>query len=171
MEWSHAKCRSRTASGQNPLRSSDRNAGFASCRHVVVYSARQWPPCRLCAPLGRTCNGCSIVREIPAKHERKVAMGARRRGFLLSATLAAAVSVTAAFGQAVTPAAGPSGSAAQSAAPIPDFSGIWSHPYWPGFEPPASGPGPVTNRLRLRGGPQRGVSDPRQLVAITPIRS
>src|SRR5215831_7325944 len=52
----------------------------------------------------------------------------------------------------------------QSAASIPDFSGIWSHPYWPGFEPPASGPGPVTNRLRLRGGPQRGVSDPRQLV-------
>ena len=37
-------------------------------------------------------------------------------------------------------------------------------PIWPGFEPPASGPGPVTNRLRLRGGPKRGVSDPRQLV-------
>src|SRR6266436_9889127 len=47
---------------------------------------------------------------------------------------------------------------------IPDFSGIWGHPYWPGFEPPASGPGPVTNRSRLRGGPQKGVSDPRQLV-------
>src|SRR6266436_1088203 len=47
---------------------------------------------------------------------------------------------------------------------IPDFSGIWGHPYWPGFEPPASGPGPVTNRSRLRGGPQRGVSDPRQFV-------
>jgi hypothetical protein len=86
----------------------------------------------------------------------------RRRDFLLLATLAAA-SVTA-FGQAVTPAVGPTGSGAQSAASIPDFSGIWSHPYWPGFEPPASGPGPVTNRLRLRGGPQRGVSDPRQLV-------
>ncbi len=93
-----------------------------------------------------------------------------RRDFLLLAALAAAAaSVTAAFGQAVlgqavTPAAGPAGGAAPSAASIPDFSGIWSHPYWPGFEPPASGPGPVTNRLRLRGGPQRGVSDPRQLV-------
>ena len=92
-------------------------------------------------------------------------MGVRRRDFLLLATLAAAAaSVTAAFGQAVTPAVGPTGSGAQSAASIPDFSGVWSHPYWPGFEPPASGPGPVTNRLRLRGGPQRGVSDPRQLV-------
>jgi hypothetical protein len=88
-----------------------------------------------------------------------------RRGFLLLATLAAtAASVTAASGQAVTPPAGATGSDAQSAASIPDFSGIWSHPYWPGFEPPASGPGPVTNRSRLRGGPQRGVSDPMQFV-------
>jgi hypothetical protein len=52
----------------------------------------------------------------------------------------------------------------QDATSIPDFSGIWSHPYFPGFEPPASGPGPVANRLRVRGGPQRGVGDPRQLV-------
>ena len=89
-------------------------------------------------------------------------MGVRRRDFLLLATLAAA-SVTA-FGQAVTPAVGPTGSGAQSAATIPDFSGIWSHPYWPGFEPPASGPGPVTNKLRLREGPQKGVSNPDQLV-------
>jgi hypothetical protein len=93
-----------------------------------------------------------------------------RRDFLLLAALAAAAAfVTAGFGQvalgqAATPAAGPAGRAEQSAASIPDFSGIWSHPYFPGFEPPASGPGPVTNRLRLRGGPQRGVSDGRQLV-------
>jgi hypothetical protein len=92
------------------------------------------------------------------------------RDFLLLAALAtAAASATtgfgqAAFGQVVSPAAGPSGSGAQSAASIPDFSGIWSHPYIPGFEPPPSGPGPVTNRSRLRGGPQRGVSDPRQFV-------
>jgi hypothetical protein len=91
-------------------------------------------------------------------------MSVRRRDFVLLATLAAAAAyVTPAFGQVATPAVGPTGGA-QSAASIPDFSGIWSHPYWPGFEPPASGPGPVTNRLRLRGGPQRGVSDPRQLV-------
>ncbi len=31
---------------------------------------------------------------------------------------------------------------------IPDFSGIWSHPSFPGFEPPASGPGPVVNKMR-----------------------
>jgi hypothetical protein len=92
-------------------------------------------------------------------------MGVWRRDFLLLAALAAAAaSVTAAFGQALTPAVVPIGSGTQSAASIPDFSGIWSHPYWPGFEPPASGPGPVTNRLRLRGGPQRGVSNPRQFV-------
>jgi hypothetical protein len=38
--------------------------------------------------------------------------------------------------------------AAHSAAPIPDFFGIWSHPSFPGFEPPASGPGPVVNKSR-----------------------
>src|SRR5262245_51976681 len=92
-------------------------------------------------------------------------MGVRRRDFLLLATLAAAAAfATAAFGQTVTSAVGPTGSGTQSASSIPDFSGMWTHPYWPGFEPPASGPGPVTNRLRLRGGPQRGVSDPRQFV-------
>jgi len=90
-------------------------------------------------------------------------MGVQRRDFLLLATSAAiAFCVTSAFGQAATPTSGPTGSDAQSA--IPDFSGIWSHPYFPGFEPLASGPGPVRNRLRLRGGPQRGVGDPRQLV-------
>lgn len=33
---------------------------------------------------------------------------------------------------------------------IPDFSGLWSHPLWPGFEPPLSGPGPVLNKSRRR---------------------
>ncbi|MGH6816307.1 MAG: hypothetical protein ACREC6_11435 [Hyphomicrobiaceae bacterium] len=37
---------------------------------------------------------------------------------------------------------------AQTPAPPPDFSGIWRHPSLPGFEPPASGPGPVTNKTR-----------------------
>jgi hypothetical protein len=31
---------------------------------------------------------------------------------------------------------------------IPDFSGIWRHGSLPWFVPPASGPGPVTNRMR-----------------------
>jgi hypothetical protein len=38
----------------------------------------------------------------------------------------------------------------QSTASIPDFSGIWAHPYIPGFEPPASGAGPVLNKSRTR---------------------
>jgi hypothetical protein len=49
---------------------------------------------------------------------------------------------------------------ASSTASIPDFSGLWAHPYTAGFEPPASGPGPVTNKSRLRS----GVGNPSQLV-------
>jgi hypothetical protein len=85
----------------------------------------------------------------------------RQRLFLFLMPLAAAAA-TPALGQAVAPTVGPAST--QGAAYIPDFSGRWSHPYWPGFEPPASGPGPVTNRLRLREGPQKGVSNPNQLV-------
>ena len=59
----------------------------------------------------------------------------RQRGFGLLAILAA-TAVVPAFGQTAGPAA------------IPDFSGIWSHPSFPGFEPPASGPGPVVNKSR-----------------------
>src|SRR5258708_7051748 len=35
---------------------------------------------------------------------------------------------------------GTTGGRTQNIASIPDFSGIWAHPYFPGFEPPASGP-------------------------------
>ena len=49
-------------------------------------------------------------------------------------------------------------------AAIPDFSGIWAHPYFPGFEPPASGPGPILNRSRIRGGPRDGVGNANQFV-------
>src|SRR5215469_9230441 len=31
---------------------------------------------------------------------------------------------------------------------VPDFSGVWSHPFLTGFEPPASGPGPILNLSR-----------------------
>jgi hypothetical protein len=79
-------------------------------------------------------------------------MRAQRRGFLLLAALAAAAATTLpGFGQAVAPAAGPAGGA-KSAASIPDFSGIWAHPYLTGFELPLSGPGPVRNRSRLPNG-------------------
>ena len=43
----------------------------------------------------------------------------------------------------------------RSTASVPDFSGTWTHPYVPGFEPPASGAGPVTNKSQVPGGPQR----------------
>lgn len=45
----------------------------------------------------------------------------------------------------IWPAAG-----APTSAPIPDFSGHWARQYI-GFEPPLSGPGPITNRSRVRG--------------------
>ena len=47
---------------------------------------------------------------------------------------------------------------------VPDFSGVWGHPSLPGFEPPASGPGPVLNKVRVRTGPQSGRSAVTQLV-------
>ncbi len=40
----------------------------------------------------------------------------------------------------------------QGAASISDFSGMWVHPYFPGIEPPPSGPGPVYNRSRRANG-------------------
>jgi hypothetical protein len=46
-------------------------------------------------------------------------------------------------------AAGPAaGQQLPSSAEIPDFSGIWRHGSLPWMVPPASGPGPVTNRSR-----------------------
>jgi hypothetical protein len=79
----------------------------------------------------------------------------RRRNFLLFVVLAAAVA-TPAVGQAVTSGVGPTDSATQGAALIPDISGVWTHPAFPWFEPPASGPGPVTNRSHW---PQRPGND------------
>jgi hypothetical protein len=70
-----------------------------------------------------------------------------RPSLLFSAMLAAL-----ALGQAVAPAAGASDGPTQSAASIPDFSGVWSHPYLTGFEIPFSGPGPVLNTQRTRNG-------------------
>jgi hypothetical protein len=69
--------------------------------------------------------------------------------FLLLVTLVAAAA-TPALGQTAAPSVGAAGGGTQSAALIPDFSGIWGHPYLPGFEPPLSGPGPVVNTSRKR---------------------
>ena len=74
-------------------------------------------------------------------------MNLQSRGFLFMLALSAAVAMPA-FGQMVSPVAG----GTEVAASIPDFSGMWVHPYFPGIEPPASGPGPVFNRSRRPNG-------------------
>ena len=58
-------------------------------------------------------------------------------------------------------------SGAQRAAAIPDFSGIWSHPYLTGFELPFSGAGPVLNRSRR----PDGVADFQRLVALVEAKA
>lgn len=76
-------------------------------------------------------------------------MSARLRDILWAATLAAAAPAPGpAAGSEVWPGAGHG----QGMAAIPDFSGIWAHPYLPGFEPPAAGPGPVLNMSRSTNG-------------------
>jgi hypothetical protein len=67
---------------------------------------------------------------------------AARPNFLFWLALAAA---------AATPALGQKVATGATQGAIPDFSGIWAHPFLTGFEPPASGPGPVTNRARRNG--------------------
>jgi hypothetical protein len=79
-------------------------------------------------------------------------MSARPREILLSVTLAAAAAIPALGQTADPPVVGSAQSGTRKAASIPDFSGIWAHPYLPGFEPPATGPGPVLNRSRSRNG-------------------
>jgi hypothetical protein len=78
-------------------------------------------------------------------------MNTQQRELLLLVALVAAVATPAvgpALGQGAAPA---TGGATPGATAIPDFSGIWWHPSLPGLEPPASGPGPVTNRARRNG--------------------
>jgi hypothetical protein len=82
-----------------------------------------------------------------------------RRNLLVLAMVAVAAGPAA--GQPATPAAGQADIGAHSAASIPDFSGIWRHGSLPWLVPPASGPGPVTNRSRR---PDNGQSDYGQLV-------
>jgi len=87
--------------------------------------------------------------------EPEEGMNAQQRQLVLFAILAA-MAATPALGQTVAPAAGPATNGKHGAASVPDFSGVWAHPSWPSFEPPLSGPGPVSNRSRLRTGESNG---------------
>jgi hypothetical protein len=86
-----------------------------------------------------------------------------QRNLLLSAMVLAALGIAggSAAEQQIPLAAGQPETVKQGVAPIPDFSGIWRHGSLPWFVPPASGPGPVTNKSRRR---DSGVSDYNQLV-------
>src|SRR5580693_51804 len=68
------------------------------------------------------------------------------RQFLLSVALAMAAA-TSTQAQTATPVS-PARGATNGVASIPDFSRVWFHPSFPWFEPPASGPGPITNLSR-----------------------
>src|SRR6266545_2652519 len=68
----------------------------------------------------------------------------------VSLLLIAVVIVSAMPAIAQTPSgAGPAGSETHRS--IPDFSRVWTHPAFPWYEPPASGPGPITNLSRWAG--------------------
>jgi hypothetical protein len=82
-----------------------------------------------------------------------------RRNVLLFVIVAAAAGPV--LGQQVAPVAGQPSMLAQGHASVPDFSGIWRHGSLPAFIPPASGPGPVTNRSRRK---DNGQSDYASLV-------
>ena len=71
----------------------------------------------------------------------------RQRNFLPLIVLAAAVAMPA-LGQTATSGGGPASAETEGATSIPNFTGVWIHPGFPWFEPPASGPGPVTNKSR-----------------------
>src|SRR5580700_9344041 len=68
---------------------------------------------------------------------------------LVTAALLTALAVPA-WGQTAEPSKG----SAHGAASIPNLTGSWNHPAFPWFEPPASGPGPITNRSRWPQMPQ-----------------
>jgi hypothetical protein len=88
----------------------------------------------------------------------------RQRNFLLFIALAAVVA-TPAVGQTVPSGVGPAGET-NGATSIPDLSRIWRHPAFPWFEPPASGPGPVTNKSRW---PQRPGDSASGTLALPPL--
>jgi hypothetical protein len=101
----------------------------------------------------------NIHRATPAMRSRSLVAGPRcqpevnmvfnRQNLFLVMALASTVSP--ACGQAVAPTSEVATIGVASASAIPNFSGVWHHWLRPGFGPPASGPGPVTNRSRVGG--------------------
>jgi hypothetical protein len=84
------------------------------------------------------CHFCAIIartRLDTGNHGREAGM-TMLRNFL--SLVAVVVATMPAWGQAAPLS-------------VPDLSGIWAHLTWPDFEPPLSGPGPVTNRSRRAG--------------------
>jgi hypothetical protein len=78
-------------------------------------------------------------------------MRVRRLGFVSLVALLAAMPILV-FAQTVSRVVGsPEGTAS-----MPDFSGMWVHPYFPGIEPPAFGPRPIFNRLHRPDGAGSG---------------
>jgi hypothetical protein len=61
---------------------------------------------------------------------------------LLLLLILPAAAATPVWGQTIAPTTGPSSSGTLTSASVPDFPGIWTHPYF-GISPPRSGPGPV----------------------------
>jgi hypothetical protein len=88
-----------------------------------------------------------------------------RQRYLFPFIALAVAAATPAMGQTVKSELEPAGGVTNSATSIPDFSRVWMHPAFPWFEPPASGPGPVTNRSRW---PQRPGDDSGS-VALPPL--
>jgi hypothetical protein len=74
-----------------------------------------------------------------------------RRNFLLLVTLAAAAAMPNSL-RAAAPTVTTADSGTNTTASIPDFTGRWAHPGFPGFEPLASGPTSLTNRSRREDG-------------------
>src|SRR6516162_9629324 len=83
--------------------------------------------------------------------------------FLLFAVIATAAAMPA-LGQ--TPSATPASETHRSAS-IPDFTRAWTHPAFPWFEPPPSGPGPITNLSRWAG---QGRADVGGSLALPPSK-
>jgi hypothetical protein len=69
-------------------------------------------------------------------------MHAQRRIVTMFAALVVAI--------AAAPVSAQTAASAQVSQPVPDLSGNWRHPSLPGYEPPLSGPGPVTNLSRRK---------------------